>query len=132
MITQPAPPTAEDYLSATESAFARCPNYSGLRLISVDARHGYLSARFEGPVGDFRGPYGVRVSLPADQKDPLWSRYTEAGSVADWAQAAVVNRALEVHALSVRQERGYTSDDVWWLIDDSDAKRAESDDRPTM
>lgn len=132
MISQPAPPTAEDYLRATEDAFARCPNYSGLRLISVEVRHGQLSARFEGPVGDFRGPYGVRVLLPSGGQEASGSSAPDADPVADWAQAAVVKPSLEAHASSAQQERGYTSDDVWWLIDDSVLERRAPEEPPAV
>lgn len=131
MTSQPAPPTAEDYLRATEDAFSRCPNYSGLRLISAEIRHGYLSARFEGPLSDFRGPYGARVILPTDQDDTAWVQDAGTDPLGEWVQAAVVKRALDAHAQSLQRERGYTTDDVWWLVDDSAPGRATLEDQPS-
>ena len=132
MTSQPVPPTAEDYLRATEDAFSRCPNYSGLRLISVEVRHGYLSARFEGPVNDFRGPYGARVVLPSHEEDnPSRTRGDGTDVLGEWAQAAVIKRALDAHAQSRQRERGYTTDDVWWLVDDSAPGQDVPADQPS-
>lgn len=128
MTSKLAPPTAEDYVRATEDAFGRCPSYSGLRLTSAEVRHGCLSVRFEGPVGDFRGPYGVRVVLPADDEVRGWS--ARADPLGEWVTAAVLRRTLDAHAQSERQARGYTTDDVWWLLDDSAPGRGPATDQP--
>jgi hypothetical protein len=108
------------FVAATERAFARCPKLSGLHLVSAEAAHGFLTARFEGPVGDFRGPYGVVVRLPVTGQDDLWATYAGLeGSVNDWCHAAVALRALDAHLSSRRENRGYSPDGVWWLFDES-------------
>ncbi len=115
------PPHLHEYIEATEHVFAGCPRISGLRLLSAEAADGLLAVRFEGPLDDFRGPYGAVVRLPATRQDPLWSRYTGEGegTVKDWVYASVALRAVEAHAASQTQDRGYTADNVWWLINDT-------------
>jgi hypothetical protein len=113
-------PRPEEYVSAVQRAFARCPNLSGLRLLSVEARLGFATVRFEGPVDDFRGPYGAIIRLPKDQHDNVWGRHADAdGTVVDWAHAAIAMRAVHAHAASRDVERGYTFDGVWWIVNDA-------------
>ena len=114
----------ETYAAATEEAFARCPNLSGLRLLSVESRYGFLAARFEGPIDDFRGPYGVVVQLPKGRQDDQWARYAGSGTVGEWVHAAVAMRAVNAHAASADQNRGYTPDDTWWLINETSHDQA--------
>jgi hypothetical protein len=57
-------PCPEEYIGAAEKAFAKCPKFKGLRYLSAEARHGFLTVRFEGPLDDHRGPYDVIVHLP--------------------------------------------------------------------
>ncbi|MFJ6004052.1 hypothetical protein [Arthrobacter sp. NPDC092385] len=112
-------PQPETYAAATKQAFGRCPNLSGLQLLSVESRHGFLTARFEGPIDDFRGPYGVVVRLPKDQLDNQWTEYAGSGTVYEWAHAAVAMRAVNAHAASADQDRAYSPDGTWWLIRDT-------------
>ncbi len=114
-----ASPTPEDYLGAIEEAFARCPNYSGLRLVSSEVRDNHVAVHFEGPIDDFRGPYGALVQLPRNRQDEVWTRHSEGDSLGDWAQAAIINRALEAHTRSLQEDRGYSPDGIWWLVDDT-------------
>lgn len=112
-------PSPADFAAATQRAFDNCPNFSGLHLLTVDVQAGFLTARFEGPIDDFRGPYGAIVQLPADQQDPLWATYAGPGGTVDhWAHSGVAMRALDAHTTSRDENRGYTSDGMWWLIDD--------------
>ncbi len=109
-----------EYVEATQQVFAGCPRISGLQLASAEAADGILTARFEGPLGDFRGPYGVVVRLPKTRQDELWAKYGGEGdrTVKDWVYAGVALRAVEAHAASQHRDRGYTMDNVWWLIND--------------
>jgi hypothetical protein len=108
-----------DFVDSTKRAFAKCPKLSGLRLLTAEVRHGLLTARFEGPVGDFRGPYGVIIQLPLHRHDIQWTRYAGMEGTADhWAHAGVAMRALEAHNASRSEDRGYTPDGIWWLIDE--------------
>ncbi|WP_422391904.1 hypothetical protein [Arthrobacter sp. N1] len=115
-----APPQSEEYVPAIERAFVRCPSLSGLRLLSAEARLGFATVRFEGPVDDFRGPYGAMVRLPKEQHDDLWNRYVDDrhATIDDWAHAGIAMRAVRAHTLSQDQDRGYTLDGVWWIIND--------------
>ena len=92
-------------------------------------------------MGDFRGPYGVIVRLPCDTGDEVWAEYAGTrsdtdldsapgssgglevgrvqGSVDQWAHAGVAMRAVRAHAASLDQDRGYTVDGVWWIVDDT-------------
>lgn len=114
-------PGPEEYVQATEDAFAKCPRMSGLRLESVHAGDGYLTIRFEGPQDDFRGPYGAIIRLPRDLDDALWARCAGDGqaTIEDWAYTGVAMRADQAHTISRTQHRGYTPDNVWWLINDT-------------
>lgn len=114
-------PGPEEYVKAIEQAFARCPSLRGLRLLSTEARLGFATVRFEGPINDFRGPYGAIVRLPRKQHDDLWNRYVDdtESTVDDWAHAGIAMRAVRAHALSQDLERGYTMDGVWWIINDT-------------
>lgn len=107
---QTAQTRSEEYLEAAQRAFARCPSFSGLRLQSIEARHGFVMVKFEGRAGDYRGPYGVVVRLPQVGE-------AEAGevSVEDWARLGVVVPALEAYKASQGQERPYSPDGVWLL-----------------
>ncbi len=114
-------PVPEEYVQAIEQAFARCPNLSGLRLLSAEARLGFATVRFEGPINDFRGPYGAIVRLPKNQHDDLWNRYIDDanGTVFDWVHAGIAMRAVDAHTLSRELKRSYTIDGVWWIINDT-------------
>jgi hypothetical protein len=125
-------PVAAEYVAATQWAFSRCPNLSGLRLVSVEARFDFLTIVIEGPVDDFRGPYGGVICLPRDRQDAARmisarDRATELEGgqdpVRQWAHVAVAMRALNVHQASALLARGYTSDGIWWLIDDTPRSR---------
>ncbi len=115
----------DEYVEATQQVFAGCPRISGLQLVSAEVAGGFLTVRFEGPLGDFRGPYGVVVRLPRTRQDELWARYAGAGekTVKDWAYAGVALRAVEAHAASQNQDREYTTENVWWLINETTAAR---------
>ena len=117
----PMGPRFDEYIEATQQVFAGCPRISGLQLVSAEAADGFLTARFEGPLGDFRGPYGIIVRLPRTRQDELWTRYASEGeeTVKDWVYAGVALRAVKAHAASQNQDRGYTTDNVWWLINDT-------------
>lgn len=110
-----------EYVEVAEKAFAKCPRFRGLRYLSAEARHGFLAVRFEGPVDDYRGPYGIIVRLPGNAQDELGTQHGGAGaesvaeSVQDWAHSAVATPALEAHAASRDQARPYSPDGVWWL-----------------
>jgi hypothetical protein len=113
-------PSAAEFIAATERAFGKCPKFSGLRLISAQARFGFLSAQFEGPAGDFHGPYGVTVQLPPTREHRLWVRYAGLdGTVDDWAHSAVAMRALDAHTTLDHENRTFSPDGVWWLINDT-------------
>ncbi|WP_434995150.1 hypothetical protein [Arthrobacter sp. Ld5] len=116
-----------EYVVAARQEFVKCPNVSGLRVTSVVAGQGYLTAQFEGPMGDFRGPYGIIVRLPTSTLDPLWAEHTSAGdrTVQGWVRAAIITRTLRAHRDSQDGDRGYTPDDVWWLIDDKTTQQAQ-------
>jgi hypothetical protein len=115
-------PSPAEFVAATERAFGKCPKFSGLRLISAQARFGLLSAQFEGPAGDFHGPYGVIVQLPPTRQHGLWVGYAGLeGSVDDWACSAVAMRALDAHTTLHQENRTYSPDGVWWLINDNPA-----------
>lgn len=113
-------PRPEEYVQAIERVFARCPSLSGLRLSSAEARLGSATIRFEGPVDDFRGPYGAMVRLPKEQHDDLWNRYVDdwKATVDDSVHAGIAMRAVRAHTLSQDLDRGYTLDGVWWIIKD--------------
>ncbi|MBG6184725.1 hypothetical protein IWX65_002703 [Arthrobacter sp. CAN_A214] len=115
-------PQPGTYAVATEQAFGGCPNVSGLQLLSVESRHGFVAARFEGPIDDFRGPYGVVIRLPRDQLDEQWTSYAGSGTVYEWAHAAVAMRAVNAHAASADQDREYSPDGTWWLVRDTHAE----------
>ena len=113
-------PRPQDYVEATYQVFAACPRISGLRLVSVEAAEGILTALFEGPLDDFRGPYGIIVRLPRKRQDQLWARYASGeGTVGTRAHTGVALRAVEAHTASQNEDRGYTSGNVWWLINDT-------------
>ena len=114
-------PRPQEYVEATYQVFAACPRISGLRLVSVEAADGILTVQFEGPLDDFRGPYGIIVRLPRNRQDQLWARYVGdgGGTVGSWAHAGVALRAVEAHTVSQNEYRGYTADNVWWLINDT-------------
>ncbi|MHA7283325.1 hypothetical protein [Arthrobacter sp. TMS2-4] len=114
-------PGPEEYVQAIERAFERCPNLSGLRLLSAEARLGFATVRFEGPAGDFRGPYGAMVRLPAGEHDELWTKHVDpaTGTVEDWAHARIAMRAVTAHEASRDLERGYNLDGVWWIVNDA-------------
>lgn len=118
-------PGPEEYVQAVERAFGRCPSLSGLRLLSVEARIGFATVRFEGSANDFRGPYGAMVRLPLGHHDQLWARYLEQdnGTVDDWAYAGIAMRAVKAYTASRDLERGYTLDGVWWIVNDAVAAR---------
>ncbi len=110
---------AEEYVAATQRAFARCPRYRGLRLQAVAVHNNSLHVEFEGPIEDFRGPYGVRVQLPLNAQDELWHHFTTSDEIEEWATEAVALRAVAAHSESLDQDRGYTADGTWWLIDEA-------------
>ncbi|WP_208739995.1 hypothetical protein [Arthrobacter agilis] len=60
------------------------------------------------------------VRLPKEQHDDLWNRYVDNrnATVDDWAHVGIAMRAVRAHALSQDQDRGYTLDGVWWIIND--------------
>ncbi|MEG9250022.1 hypothetical protein V6S67_18180 [Arthrobacter sp. Soc17.1.1.1] len=85
----------------------------------AEARLGFATVRFDGPADDFRGPYGAMVRLPKKRHDDLWDRYAnDRDATVDWVHAGVAMRAVRAHALSQDLDRGYTIDDVWWIIND--------------
>ncbi|MEG9250271.1 hypothetical protein V6S67_19440 [Arthrobacter sp. Soc17.1.1.1] len=93
---------------------------SGLRLEFVQAGYGYLTVCFEGPEDDFRGPYGAIIRLPRNMCDELWTRYADSqATIEDWAYRGVAHRADQAHTASRTQRRGYTLDNIWWLINDT-------------
>jgi hypothetical protein len=108
----------EEYAAVVERAFARCPPFRGLRFLSAEARQGSLTVQFEGPLDDFRGPYGIAVDLPPNLQEELAAGHGGADekSAEDWVHAAVALRALEAHAASQDQDRPYSPDGVWWII----------------
>lgn len=119
-----AGPRPEEYVEVAEKAFAKCPKFRGLRYLSAETRDGFLKVRFEGPLDDHRGPYGIIVPLPDSANDaqdgpgpqhPATSAESVAGSVEDWADSAVAMGALEAHAASRARTRPYSRDGVWWL-----------------
>jgi hypothetical protein len=108
-----------------DRVFGRCPNLSGLRILSVEARLGFATVRFEGPADDFRGPYGALVRLPTGRHDELWARYAgnDMGTVENWAHAGIAMRVVSAHTASRAMDRGYTVDGVWWIVNDTVATR---------
>jgi hypothetical protein len=110
---------SDECVDAARWSFRQCPRFTGLQLCDVRVDRGFLRVRFEGPVPDFRGPYGLIVRLPRSTDEDAWTRHTTSDSVQDWATVAVAHRAVSAHAVSLDQDRPYTSDDVWWLINDS-------------
>jgi hypothetical protein len=114
-----------EYVEVVEKAFAKCPRFRGLRFLSAEVRHGFLAVRFEGPVDDYRGPYGIIVRLPGNAQDELGTQHggagvesvagSAAGSVQGWAHSAVAMPALEAQAATRNQARPYSPDGVWWL-----------------
>jgi hypothetical protein len=112
-------PLSEEYVAATEQAFTRCPTFRGLRLLSAGIRHGLLTVRFEGPMDDHRGPYGVVMRLPEAQPEPVASTGNALpGDVEDWAHGDLTIQVLGAYASSLNQERPYSHDGVWWLTGD--------------
>lgn len=85
-----------EFVVAARREFEKCPKVSGLRVTSVDAGQGYLTARFEGPMGDFRGPYGIVLRLPRSTRDSLWAAHARTGdrTVQGWTRAAIITRVL--------------------------------------
>lgn len=112
-------PRHEEYVAATERAFSRCPTFKGLRLLYADARYGFLTLRFEGPIDDHRGPYGAVVRLPNTSREEVTGYEQATGSSAeDWTHGNLTARTLAAYASSQNQERPYSKDGVWWLIND--------------
>lgn len=120
----------DEFEQATRHAFARCPRVRGLRLVFVAVRDGTLTAHFEGPQDDFRGPYGAVIRLPKDRQDPLWTVHADPdeGTIPDWVHAGVAMRSVEAHRTSLRQDRSFSTDNIWWLIDDTADTADTSDD----
>jgi hypothetical protein len=109
----------DEYIQSTHEVFVECPRMRGLKLVSVEVTDGFLRARFEGPPGDFRGPYGVMVRLPETQQDEQWVRLAGGEqTVRDWVHAGVALRAVRAHAAAQNHARGYRYDDTWWLFND--------------
>lgn len=121
-------PAPEEFVAATERAFGMCPKRSGLQLLTAEARNGFLTAQFEGPATDFGGPYGVIIQLPTSKKDSLWVEHASLeGNVDVWAHSAVAMRALKAYTTSRDENRRYTPDNVWWLINDTQRQKRHKD-----
>lgn len=105
-----------------------CPKRSGLRLLTAETNNGFLTAQFEGPAGDFGGPYGVIVQLPTSKEDSLWIKHAgPEGNVNVWARSGVAIRALKAHTTSRDETRRYTPDNVWWLINETQRQKKHED-----